>query len=235
MNIIHVSITSLVTIIVLFITTKLLGYRQISHMSMFDYINSITIGSIAAELATSLKGEWQTPLTALIIFTVVNLLIDFATNKSIKLRRWINGKALILYDGGELYYKNLKKAKIDLGEFFMQCRNQNCFDLQQVQTVILEPNGKFSILFLSHYRPMTPNDVKLKPSSECVLANVIMEGKLLKENLYNIGRDEEWLMSVLRQKGYFDLSKIFLATCSIQGEVVVYKKLNQEKQEDILL
>lgn len=234
MDIVHVTITSLVTMIVLFILTKLLGYRQISHMSMFDYINSITIGSIAAELATSLEDDWKKPMVALVIFTLVNLLIDLATNKSIRLRRWINGKSLILYDQGELYYKNLKKAKMDLSEFFMQCRNQNCFNLQQVQTIILEPNGKFSILSSPNHRPMTPNDLNITPSDEYLLANVIMEGKIMKENLKNIGKDEEWLREVLQQKNYPPIENIFLATCSRLGQVDVYRKIEEEKKEDLL-
>ena len=235
MDVVHLAITSFVTMIVLFVLTKLLGYRQISHMSMFDYINSITIGSIAAELATSVKDDWKKPMMALMIFTVLNLLMDLVTNKSIKLRRWINGKALILYDQGELYYKNLKKAKIDLGEFFMQCRNQNCFDLQQVQTIILEPNGKFSILFLSSNRPLTPCDLKLKMQPEYLVANVIMDGKIMKENLKNIGKDEGWLMETLETHHYPELEKIFLATCNRTGELSVYQKIEEEKQTDILL
>lgn len=235
MDMVHVTITSFVTMIVLFILTKLLGYRQISHMSMFDYINSITIGSIAAELATSIEDDWKKPMMSLVIFTMFNLLIDLVTNKSIKLRRLINGKALILYDQGELYYKNLKKAKMDMGEFFMQCRNQNCFDLQQVQTIVLEPNGKFSILFLSTSRPLTPSDVKLEPRPEYLLANVIMEGKIMKENLRNIGKDEGWLMATLQAHHYPRLEKIFLATCNRTGELVVYQKIEEEKQTDILL
>lgn len=235
MDIVRVGITSLVAVVFLFVITKLLGYRQISHMSMFDYISSITIGSIAAEFATSLEDDWKKPLTALIVFTLFNLLIDIVTNKSIKLRRLINGKALILYDDGELYYKNLKKAKMDLGEFFMQCRNQNCFDLGQVQTIILEPNGKFSILFLASNRPVTPSDLNLNPPSEHLLANVIMEGKIMKENLKNIGKDEAWLRKALEAYKYPDLKEIFLATCNTKGELAVYKKIEQEKKEDLLL
>lgn len=235
LDLLHVGITSLGTMIVLFILTKLLGYRQISHMSMFDYISSITIGSIAAELATSLKDDWKKPMIALVMITTFNLLTDWITNKSIKLRRWINGKALILYDQGELYYKNLKKAKMDLGEFFMQCRNQGCFDLQQVQTIILEPNGKFSILLGAINRPITPGDLKLTPPSEYLLANVIMEGKIMKENLRNIGKDEGWLRAQLKIGHYPDLEKIYLATCSLKGELAVYQKIEKEKKDDLLL
>ena len=235
MDVVHVGVIALVTIIALFVITKVLGYRQISHMSMFDYIISITIGSIAAELATSLEDDWKKPMTALVVFTLFNLLMDIITNKSIKLRRWINGKALILYDHGELYYKNLKKAKMDLGEFFMQCRNQNCFDLQQVQTIILEPNGKFSILFLATNRPVTPSDLKLNPSSEYLLANVIMEGKIMKENLKNIGRNENWLMETLQNHYHLTLEEIFLATCDLKGELVIYRKIEREKRKDLLL
>ena len=46
----HVILASLFSILALFLITKLLGCRQMNQLSMFDYINGITIGSIAAEL-----------------------------------------------------------------------------------------------------------------------------------------------------------------------------------------
>lgn len=61
MDILNVILLSLFSLIALFILTKLMGYRQMSEMSMFDYINGITIGSIAAEMATSLEKDWWLP------------------------------------------------------------------------------------------------------------------------------------------------------------------------------
>ena len=96
MDLLNVALTSIASIIVLFLLTKLIGNRQMSELNMFDYINGITIGSIAAEMATSLEADFLKPLLAMVIYGVVTVLISIIANKSIKLRRFLNGKTLVL-------------------------------------------------------------------------------------------------------------------------------------------
>ena len=123
-----ITITSLVSIVVLFGLCKLVGQRQISQMLPFDYVTSITIGSIAAELATDLEAWWQ-PLTATVVYGVAALCIDLFTCKSIALRRFFNGRPVVLYQNGRLYPENLLRARLDLNEFLSQCRVAGYFDL----------------------------------------------------------------------------------------------------------
>ena len=128
MELINIVFTSLGSLLVLFLLTKIMGYRQMSQLSMFDYINGITIGSIAAEMATSLEDDFLKPLVAMIIYGIVAVLISLLTSKSIKFRRIVSGKSLILYDNNKLFYNNLKKAKMDIDEFLIQCRNNGYFN-----------------------------------------------------------------------------------------------------------
>ena len=128
MNYIKIIITSLSSFIALFIITELLGKRQVSQLSLFDYVTGITIGSIAAEMATSIDGFWQ-PLVAMAIYGICTVSISLITSKSIKLRRILTGRAVILYDSGELYESNLRKSKLDINEFLEQCRNAGYFDI----------------------------------------------------------------------------------------------------------
>ena len=122
-EIIKVIILSFSSVIILFLLTKIIGSREISQLSMFDYINSITIGSIAAEMAINVESNFLHTLTAMIIYTIMILLFAFLSNKSVILRRYINGTSLILYNNGMLYKQNFKKAKLDLNEFLISCRN----------------------------------------------------------------------------------------------------------------
>ncbi len=87
--------------VALFIITRLIGYRQISQLSIFDYINGITIGSIAAEMATELERPLR-PLLAMAAYCLLVMLTSFATSKSIRLRRLITGRTLILLENGTL-------------------------------------------------------------------------------------------------------------------------------------
>ena len=91
MAILNVILLSLGSLIALFILTKLMGYRQMSEMSMFDYINGITIGSIAAEMATSLEKDWWLPLTAMIVYALAAIVLSYISVKSMAARRVISG------------------------------------------------------------------------------------------------------------------------------------------------
>ena len=104
-------------------------------MDFFDYITGITIGSIAAEMATELEKPWK-PLTAMVIYGGATLLLSIIANKFPRTRKYLNGTPTILMDHGKLYHENLKKAKLDLSEFMVMCRQQGYFDLTNIQTAV---------------------------------------------------------------------------------------------------
>lgn len=133
------------------------------EMSMFDYINGITIGSIAAEMATSLEKDWWLPLTAMVVYALAAIVLSYISVKSMAARRVISGKPLILMDHDTIYEKNLLKGKIDLSEMLLQCRVNGYFNLSDLQTILLEPNGRMSFLPKSDKRPVTPKDMSLVP------------------------------------------------------------------------
>lgn len=234
MDIIHVILTSLGSLIVLFILTKFMGYRQISQLSMFDYINGITIGSIAAEMATSLEN-FTKPLTAMIVYTIVVVLTSKINEKSLVLRRFMTGNPIILLDNGQIYFDNLKRARLDLDEFLIRCRNSGYFDISKIQTAILESNGKVSILPISTDRPATPKDLNLTPAQETMVANVIMDGEILKKNLQHTGNDEKWLNSQLQSYGVSNISDVFLATCDANNKLNVYIKIEGPMKKDLFV
>ena len=133
-------LTTLGSFAVLFAAAKLIGHKQIAQLDFFDYITGITIGSIAAEMATELEEPWK-PFTAVLIYGGVTLLLSVITNKIPRTRRYFYGAPTILLDQGKLYRENLRKAKLDLSEFIVMCRQQGYFDLASIQTAIFEYNG----------------------------------------------------------------------------------------------
>lgn len=209
-NVWMTGIATLVSIVVLFLLTKMMGNKQVSQMNMFDYVVGITIGSAAAELATELE-EPEKPLAALIVYGVVAVCISLLTSKSIGVRRMITGKPLILLDNGMLYRERLKKARLDLNEFLTFARMAGYFDLSQVETAVLEHNGVVSFLPKEPYRPATPSDMDLKPKQARVQTPFVMDGKLLPENIDKAGKEETWVRRALLKLGYRDESEVFLA------------------------
>ena len=127
MHIFKIIYLSFGSLVILFILTKLMGNREMSQLTMFDYIIGITIGSIAAEMATSLENDFMEPVVAMIVYGLITISISYITSKSLKLRRFFTGKSKILLDNGKLYRKNFKSSKIDLNDFLMECRINRIF------------------------------------------------------------------------------------------------------------
>ena len=209
MDILMVVGTSVASVVTLFILTKLMGNKQVSQLSMFDYIIGISIGSIAAEFATELENP-ERSLIALIIYALSAYIVSVVTGKSTKVRKIIIGRPLILFDKGKLYRKNFKKARLDLSDFLTHCRNQGYFDLSQIQTAIFEYNGSVSILPAEANRPLEPSDVNMQPVQQEILVNVILDGNINGENLKYTGNNRTWLEKELHLQGYHSVKEIFL-------------------------
>lgn len=225
--------TTLASVVVLFVLTKILGYKQLSQLTMFDYVNGITIGSIAAEMATSLENDFTKPLLAMVVYGAVGWLISYGCMKSVKFRRIATGKATVLYNNGKLYEQCFKSAKVEINEFMMLLRNSGYFDLSAVETVILEANGKLSILPKSTDRPLTPADMNLNPEQEFVGALIIEDGNVLEENLKNSGLNRAWLDKEL-DKQKVKHKEVFLGIYSGNNTLNVYKKTSDNTPKDIL-
>ena len=233
MEYIQIFFTSIGSLIALFFLTKLLGNKEMSQLSLFDYINGITIGSIAAEMATALEDNFLYPLLAMTVYALSVYMLSIFTAKSVKLRRFITGKSMILFDNGKIYKGNLKKAKIDLNEMLVQTRLNGYFDLNEVQTAILEPNGKLSFLPKASNRPVTPKDLSLAPEQEKLVVNVVMDGKILNDNLKFTGNNKIWLQRKLKEQGIHKIKDVFLATCDCNNKLTVYRQINKPLSRDV--
>lgn len=234
-EILKITLLSIGSIIVIFALTKMMGNRQLSQMSMFDYIIGITIGSIAAEMATSLEDNFTQPLVAMVVYALFDIGLSVMASRFIKARRIIEGKPLVLLNSGELYKKNLKKAKIDVTEFLMQCRVNGYFDVSKIETAILEENGKISFLPKVSERPVKPVDMQLNPEQEYMVANVILDGKIMEKNLKHTGKDEKWLTQQIKGQGADHIEDVLLATCDRNNQVTVFMKTNKSYTKDIFV
>lgn len=210
MDVIKVILTSLLSVVALFIITKIMGHKQVAQLDFFDYVSGITIGSIGAELATELETPLN-PLIALIIYGFASCVLNLLAHKLPKTRKYINGTPTILMSDGKLYRRNLKQAKLDLSELMLLCREQGYFDLDEIQTAIFEHNGKLSILPKAAKRPVTPEDLRISANVTHIGVEVIMDGRVMGENLSRIGFDVNWLTKQLEKHGYTDVKEIFLA------------------------
>lgn len=231
-DLLDVIIRALLSLITLFIVTKLIGKKQVSELSVFDYTIGISIGNFAAEMTLNLDTKIIHGTVAVILFGLIAYLISILTMKSIVLRRFFIGTPTIIIEDGILLEKALKKVKFDINEFLEECRSKGYFDISEIAYAILETNGDISILPKENYKPVTIKDMNLKKEKSSLLANVIIDGNIMKENLKNMNKDEKWLLKKLKEKGK-KASNILLATLDNKEELLIYEKY-EKNPNDVL-
>lgn len=222
MEILKVVGTALLSTVALFLIAKMLGHKQMSQLDFFDYITGITIGSIAAELATELEKPWK-PLIAMLVYGIVTFVLGILTSKNPRARKFINGTPTIIMNNGKIYRDNMKKAKLDLSEFMVMCRQEGYFNLNDIQTAVFEYNGRLTILPVSAKRPINPTDMNLAPQAEYIYTEVIMDGRILDDNLHRMGLDSTWLQRQLEAQGYHNAKDVFLGICDEKNKLTLFK------------
>ena len=224
-EILEVSYRALISLVALFLITKLLGKKQVSQLSLFDYVIGISIGNFAAEVTINLEAEW--------INGVVAYLVSILTMKSIVARRFFMGAPTVVIQNGKIIKESLKRVKFDINDLLEECRNNDVFDLNQINYALMEANGKLSILLKPEYLPLTPNDMKVKVNKNGLVANIIIDKKIMKNNLSQMGKDEKWLMKELKVKGV-SLEDVLLGTLDIDDKLTIYRQKENENIKNIL-
>jgi len=223
-EILQVIARTILMLIILFIIAKIIGKKQISQLNLFDYILGITIGSIAADISLDIEKNLMAGVVCIVIYAVFSLILSYLTMRSIVLRRFFNGVPTILVEKGKIIEKGLKKSKIDVNSLLEEARNSGYFNLDDIDYALMEANGKISFLPKEENKPVTKKDmVKVKDNSFLV-ANVIIDEKILKENLKQVKKDEKWLKKQLSVKGYKDEKGILLATVDNNDKLIIYNK-----------
>ncbi|MBR1533033.1 MAG: DUF421 domain-containing protein [Ruminococcus sp.] len=222
MEILQVILASVFSAIILFLIAKVIGHKQVAQLEFFDYITGITIGSIAAELATTLDKPWWKPTISMLVFGTITVALSIITRRFARTRKFINGTPTIILNDGKLYRENMKKAKLELSEFLLLCRQEGYFNLNDIQTAVFEYNGKLSILPVSTKRPINPEDMELNPKPEHIGTELIMDGRIMGDNLKRKGLSDDWLMKELKKQGYKNAKEIFLGICYDDNQLTLF-------------
>jgi len=217
-------IRSVVSIVTLFVMSKIMGRKQISQLSIFDYIVGISIGSIAAQMTVDGEIEWFYFVVAMAIYAGIYTLIAVVTIKSIWARKFFEGAPILLMQNGKIIYKNLRKVRYDVNNLLEECRQSGYFDINDLNMAVMESDGKISFLPKVDKRPVNVCDMKLSPELEGLVANIIIDGHIMSDNLEAIGKDEAWLIKQLKVKNVDSPEQVLLATCDINSTFNVFLK-----------
>ena len=165
-EVVNVIIRTLLVLVLIFILFKLMGKKQVSQMSMFDYITGITIGSVVADISLDIDKNLISGIVCLIIYCFLDIIISYLSLKSIKLRNFFEGKEVPLIVDGKINRQNMKKNKITINILQTEARLMGYFDLEEISNAILEPSGMISFEPKDKDKPATKKELGIKANNK---------------------------------------------------------------------
>ncbi|RAT95719.1 DUF421 domain-containing protein [Brevibacillus sp. Leaf182] len=202
----------------LFLLTKIIGKRQIKQLTYIEYIVGISIGSIAAFMATEMDGPVYHSLIAMGIFALFPYLMEWLSLKSKVLRDLFEGKSTVLIKEGKILEDNLKKERLTAEDLMEQLRIKNVFRVADVEFALMETSGEVSVLLKSESQPVTPKHLELTVAPTEENQVVIMDGVIMDEPLATAGLNRRWVRTELQKAGVA-LENVFLGQVDKGGEL----------------
>lgn len=215
---------TVITFFVLLALTRLLGKKQLSHLTFFNYVTGITIGSMAANMVVLSTKDYTKDLLSLVIWCLLTIIVSYISLKSGKIRVILDGQPTIIIKHGEIDRKALKKTGVNIDDLTMLIRQYQIFSITEIDFAILEPNGRLSILKKPEYQGIQKRDLKIYPSPPTYLPiEIITDGKLLTKNLLEVGKSRDWLKNELNRANIKEIEEVFYAEIQTDGSLFIQK------------
>ncbi|QQK76277.1 DUF421 domain-containing protein [Salicibibacter cibarius] len=206
-----VIVRALITFFIILLYARIIGKQQIGNFTMFDYINGITIGSIAGTLATDLSSKALVHFLALTVFIILTIVLQLIGIKNRFLSKVQDSEPVVLMQAGKILEKNLQKVRITKDQLMAQLRAKNIFSPLEVEVALLEPDGAISVLPSSSYQVVQKKDLNIPPQAAKLTTEVVIDGKVINQNLTQRNKDQDWLTEQLNNQEITNLREVSYA------------------------
>ena len=216
-------IRAIILYVVVLIVMRLMGKREIGQLQPFELAISIMIADLASVPMSELGIPLTNGIVPILALLVMYMIISILNMKSVNFRKIMSGKPAILIYRGKIDEKALRKESITINELQERLRVDNIFNLGDVEYAILETNGELTVIQKPEKRALTPQDLNISPEYEGISYDLVVEGKIMYENLKALGKDEKWLEKQLKK---FDAKpeNTLVATMDGKGQFFCQKK-----------
>jgi uncharacterized membrane protein YcaP (DUF421 family) len=208
------------TYFILVIFARIMGRKQISQLTYFDYVVGISIGSIASVASIDKSVTVYEGIFSMAVWSFLTILVSEITLKNIKLRLLIDSEPLIIINEGKVIYKNMKKARYNIGDLLMQLRVKDIFYITDVEMAILEPDGKLSVLKKAEKDSVTVGDININKTKNGMMVDLILDGNILHSHLKQIQKNEKWVIAQLKERNIENIKDVVFA--GIQADEQIY-------------
>lgn len=197
-----------------------MGKRQISQLTFFDYINGISIGSMASTLAVDVSRESIPTLVGILTWSLWVMVLALLAVKSRTLRSLIDGKPTIAIQNGKILGNNIHTYGYSIDDLRMLLREKDVFRLSEVEFALIEADGSLSVLKKSQNSPVAPEDLNIPTAYKGLSVDIISQGKMIRENLKLLGLSENWLAQKLAARK-LTLRQIYYAELDSSGTLFI--------------
>lgn len=229
---VYVVIRTLLMLLSLLFITRILGRRTLSELTFYDFVIGLVIGNIATAVITEKEFSIQNGIVSLTVATIWVLAINLLSLNSVPARKLIESEPLMVIHNGKILEDNLKKRYYNVNDLLEMLREQGIFDPQQVEVALIEADGQLSILKKQAYQNPTFQDLNLPPppapASRLTGKELIINGKIIKQNLAQSGLTITELQNQLSSTGITDPADVTLAMITPEGKLYIDRKQDHE-------
>ncbi|HYE11462.1 MAG TPA: DUF421 domain-containing protein, partial [Patescibacteria group bacterium] len=201
---IEVALQTILSFFSILFITRLLGRQQVAQLTLHEYINGITFGSIAATLATDTNQRTWSHFLGLILFGVLTYIMSLITLKNRKASKVIQGEPVIVIQDGMVLEKNLARFYYNIDDLNHLLRKKDVFDINDVRYGILETTGEINIVKIAQKENIKAEDLAIQPKQTELLTDIIVTGNIIYENLRKRNLSVKWLVSQMNMMGVKD-------------------------------
>lgn len=214
---------SIIIYIIVLIVMRLMGKREIGQMQPFELAISIMIADLASIPMTDIGIPISNGIIPIMGLLVMHLVISVLNMKSGTLRGLICGKPTILIYRGKIDEEKLRTERLTLNELEEKLRSNNVMNLGDVEYAILETSGDISVIQKPNKRTTTPEDFNIMPEYEGISYDLVIDGKVMQDNLNKLDKSYEWLKTQT-EKFQMKPEEALIVTVNGKGDIFCQKK-----------
>src|SRR5699024_7739235 len=232
-------IRSVTAFILLLVMTRIMGKKQLSQLTFFDYCVGITIGSVAATMSVDQNVKMANGFISLISWGLFPIILAYLGMKNPKFIDITDGRPAIVIKNGEVLEKSMKQNQLAIDELMMLLREKSVFKIEDVEMAVLETNGELSILKKATEQAVTPKVLGIQVEEEQAPTLLIADGALLEKNIAMLSYSKQWVLDEIKKQGASDIKDVFIAQINDKGKLYVdlydEKKTEEEQSQQALL
>lgn len=209
--------------LILIAVVRVMGKRQIGEMEPAEFVVTMLVANLAAIPMQDSAIPLYSGLVPILTVLGVELVLSWLTLKSVRARRLLCGKPVIVIDNGKVLSENLRDARVTLDELISRLRQKDVLDITTVQFAILETNGTISVFPYAKDTPASAADAGVRAKEKELPVTLVSDGQILNENLRQLGLDEDWLRRELDGQGAM-LDDTLLFTRCASGKTQLLRK-----------